>query len=421
MPPGRSRSGVLMLALLALLLVPGSAWAGGPEPYPNDAFDDAIAIAPSNLPYLSELGDDAGASVEIGEADPSCHGTGFSIWYQITLPTTRFLRADTVGSLNGDLSVWTGPAVDDLTEVACRDEDSREPSYPLVWRAKAGVTYRIRLSVLNVATLRVREVAPPANDAIAKARTIGSLPYSHLTSTINSSRAATDPVPACGLKGGTTWYRYTPKTSGVVQADTFLSGFNTQLAVFRGSPSSLTPVVCNDDTSQRGRGRQSNVTWQAKAGRTYYLLLAGNPGLDDEVVLRVRPATPPANDAFASARVLTVGGSHLSVETRSATLEQGETVPSFCGTAGSATVWFRFVATDTLTTVDVGGSDYSVFLVSRTGSTLAGSQITDCVSEQGFPDWDGRYVLATTPGTTYRLQIAGLGGDTGRLRIKVES
>jgi hypothetical protein len=228
-------------------------------------------------------------------------------------------------------------------------------------------------------------------------------------------------VPPCDLNGGTTWYRYTPKTSGVVQADTFLSGFDTQLAVFRGSPSSLTPVVCNDDTSQRGRGRQSNVTWQAKAGKTYYLLLAGNPGLDDELILRVRKATPPANDAFASARVLTVGGSHVSMETRSATLEQGEAIPSFCGLAASATVWFRFAATDALTTVDVGGSDYGVVLVSRTGGTLAGSTITDCVSEEGFPSWDGRYVLATEPGTTYRLQIAGLGGDTGRLRIKVES
>jgi hypothetical protein len=394
-----------LVALMALCLAPGTASAGDTTPYPNDDFADAIVIAPSILPYLSELGDDNSASTEPGEADASCFGTGFSIWYRIKLPTTRYLRADTVGSLNSDLSVWTGPAVDDLTEVACRDEEAREPSYPLVWKAKAGVTYRIRLSVLNVATLRVREVAPPSNDGIAKARTIGSLPYSHLTSTVNASRDASDPVPACGRKGGTTWYRFTPKTSGV----------------FRGSPTALTPMVCNDDTSQRGRGRQSNVTWRASAGKTYYLMLSGNPGLDDELILRVRKATPPANDAFASATILTVGGARESMETRSATLEPGETVPSFCGTAGSATVWFRFVATSELTTVDVGGSDYRVLLVARTGGTLAGSTITDCISEQGLPDWGGRYILATTPGTTYRLQIAGLGGDTGRLRIKVES
>ncbi len=97
---------------------------------------------------------------------------------------------------------------------------------------------------------------------------------------------STDPIPSCATSrvGGTAWYTVTPNEDGVVNVDSFLSNFDTVVAVYANSPSTANEVACNDDAS----GAQSQVSFNATAGTTYYIMVgAKDEGIDGELHLHV--------------------------------------------------------------------------------------------------------------------------------------
>ncbi|MET1009151.1 MAG: hypothetical protein ABWY96_03720 [Gaiellaceae bacterium] len=110
---------------------------------------------------------------------------------------------------------------------------------------------------------------PPANDAIAAATVVGSLPFSEAINTLEATTAPDD--PQCGSNEASVWYAFTPATTAWATADTFGSDYDTTLAAYTGAPGSLNEIACSDDAV----GSQSRVSFLAEAGVTYYLLAAG--------------------------------------------------------------------------------------------------------------------------------------------------
>jgi hypothetical protein len=132
--------------------------------------------------------------------------------------------------------------------------------------------------------------AAPANDDVAGATAIGSLPFGDTVDTTEATTAADD--PDCVGNGHTAWYSFTPVADVTVSADTFGSTFDTTLSAYSGSPGSLTQIACSDDAG----GRQSQITLDLAGGQTYHLMVAaccGGPGGTLELLVKEGPPRPP--------------------------------------------------------------------------------------------------------------------------------
>jgi thermitase len=115
--------------------------------------------------------------------------------------------------------------------------------------------------------------APPiaGSDAFAAAPLLG-LPGFGAGSNSSATLQGGEPRP-CGSINRTVWYRVVPGASGALTASTAGSGYDTVLAIYRGSSlTGLTALACNDDY---GGTLQSQVQVQVTAGQTYYVQVGG--------------------------------------------------------------------------------------------------------------------------------------------------
>jgi hypothetical protein len=108
-----------------------------PAPMPiNDDFDAAIVIP--DLPFFDSQ--DTRCATP-GFDDPSCVGSGPSVWYSYTPTTTHSISADTFGSdYDTTLSAYTGTR-GALTQIACND-DSGSLQSRIIFEVVAGQTYQ---------------------------------------------------------------------------------------------------------------------------------------------------------------------------------------------------------------------------------------------------------------------------------------
>jgi hypothetical protein len=131
--------------------------------------------------------------------------------------------------------------------------------------------------------------APPANDNFASAITIGATPYTHSTTTLESTNEAGEPTLGCG-GSNSIWYKYTAPSTGTVIADTFGSGFDTELRAYSGATlETLNLMACNDDYS----GLASWMPFAVQAGQTYYIRLAGYSGSRGSSTLHLSSVIAP--------------------------------------------------------------------------------------------------------------------------------
>jgi hypothetical protein len=111
---------------------------------------------------------------------------------------------------------------------------------------------------------------PPANDEIAHARVISSIPSRYSEDT---SKATYNPATDTGgypcMGGNSVWFRYRPDHDLTARFTTQGSDFDTLLGVYRGPASRLTPIECNDETTVR-----SAVQVRLSAGATYFIAVS---------------------------------------------------------------------------------------------------------------------------------------------------
>ncbi|MDX1992771.1 MAG: right-handed parallel beta-helix repeat-containing protein [bacterium] len=134
------------------------------------------------------------------------------------------------------------------------------------------------------------------NDGIASAEVIPDVPYEYVQDISGATRDAADPTLCAADFSRTVWFRYTPAENHDLVFNTSGSDFDTVIAVYTGSPGSLTQVACNDDS---GENPTSQVSFDAVAGTTYFLLAGevGNTSSSAPRPLIVRVLDPTASIA----------------------------------------------------------------------------------------------------------------------------
>ncbi|HSL44672.1 MAG TPA: hypothetical protein VK897_14645 [Anaerolineales bacterium] len=128
--------------------------------------------------------------------------------------------------------------------------------------------------------------------------------------------------------------------------------------------------------------------------------------------LNFQQATPPANDHFANAAVLTAALLPTTVDISAATIEPDE--PQYCN-AMERTVWYTFSPASTmhLRADTAGGIPATVNIYTSAGPGLTGLQFQDCASP------NNPVTFQAEAGKTYYFQAGPAFGDTGTLSFSL--
>jgi Calx-beta domain/Domain of unknown function (DUF4214) len=130
--------------------------------------------------------------------------------------------------------------------------------------------------------------------------------------------------------------------------------------------------------------------------------------------------TPPANDNFAAAQLLTGCSGTVNGTNVGATRQTGEGL-HFPGSAGGVSVWYQWIAPSTgSVTITTAGSSFDTTLGVYTGSSVSGLQTImesdDVNTNQGL--LTSSVTFNATGGTLYRIAVDGyLSSDTGSITL----
>jgi PKD domain len=248
------------------------------------------------------------------------------------------------------------------------------------------------------------QAAPPANDNFADATIISTLPFDDTLDTSDATIEAGEPTSMCGDYypiAESVWYAFTPAADGMYSVSIPTAAFRPGLTIFTGSSlTDLTEVHCIFYTNSR-------MLFHVNAGTTYYFQ-ASKPNVwepDGSMQFHLEEVPPPANDAFADAKIIASPLYNDSVDTTAATVEAGEPLPS-CAYYGeiSRSVWYAFTpATGGSVSASIPGAAFIPLLAVYTGSSLSGLTELGC-------QYDENRLLTfhANAGTTYYFQVGHL-------------
>ena len=227
------------------------------------------------------------------------------------------------------LAVYTGVAVDALTEVA-----SNGDSCALSFRASAGVTYHVAVdgAAGSIGDFYLGKSPSPLNDDFESATSLSGLPAEDFGANFGATSEPGEPNHASNAAGHSLWWHWTAPANGPVEVDTCGSfgpdyyEFDTVLAVYTGSAvDALNPVASNDDLASCAPG--SGVTFIANAGTTYRIAVDGAAGpnpfggiglfLRETQTAGPPPSVPSSSNEFSFGKVKknkTEGSAKLIVE-----------------------------------------------------------------------------------------------------------
>lgn len=267
----------------------------------------------------------------------------------------------------------------------------------------------LAIAALALALPSAGNAAPPSNDDLAGATSVGSLPLSDSVDLSEATLEGGEPGGACWPLGGSSWYQIQPAQNTTLRI-TSSAGFDRVVNIYRQFTSGFGGLVFV------GCGYQADATVQMLGGATYYVQVARTSWSGGGVLnLGLDILPPPSNDAFSDAR--SVGSLPYSdvVDMRASTVESGEPAPSGLGSF-QGTAWWTFMAPKSGSMLVnqlgcCGSSNVGVY----TGSSL-GSLVEVPVTRAY-----GRTIFTATAGQLYRIQLGhnGLYSD-GRLGISVD-
>ncbi len=275
--------------------------------------------------------------------------------------------------------------------------------------ASCGTNSSCRTGTVQCTSCLAPPPPAPANDLCANAIPIacGS------TASGTTVNATVDNVTGgtCGtsITAPGVWYTFTSPGTGNATVSLCGSSFDTKISVFSGTCGSLVCIGGNDDSC----GLQSQLTFSATNGTTYYVLVHGFSSSTGSFTLSLTcPAPPvmgPANDLCANAAPISCGQT-LSGTTVGAT----NTVAGSCGVSvTSADVWYVIGGTGgdiTVSTCNQASFDTKLSVFSGScGALLCIGGNDDAVgcsltSEFTFP---------STVGTNYYILVHGFSSQTG--------
>ncbi len=247
----------------------------------------------------------------------------------------------------------------------------------------------------------------------------------------SKSATASASITACsattpGTADDDVWFKFTVTTPGNYGITVNGSGgYNPVIQLFSGNCSSLTAIGCVNAT---GNGLIETLTANSLVEGTYFVRIydanTGSGGSGNFVISAYTILPALVNDDCSGAIALTVGSVVSSGSTSNATASSSI---SACTATTPGTpdddVWYRFVATSTVSRITVnGGSTYNAVVQLFSGTCGSLTNLA-CVSSTGaagleFIDY------ATAIGTTYFVRVyhstAGATPTTG-FTIRIEN
>jgi Peptidase C10 family/Spi protease inhibitor len=374
----------------------------------HDNFDDALTISGRSGQVTDN---NSGATKETGEPDHAGNAGGKSLWWMWTAPESDTVDFDTFGSdFNTLLAVYTGDAVDSLTEVASNDDTDGGDQSAVNFEAVAGTTYMIVIDGYGgeFGNIALTWNMPPVNDDLVDAIIVTGFSGQDTGTSVGGTMEPGEPDHAGIVGGKSVWWSWTSPGSGEATVDTLGSDFDTLLAIYTGtSIDSLTPVAGNDNSGVP----QSSVTFEAQAGTTYKIAVDGKAGATGDVTINW--FVPFPNDNFDSANMLTGLSGQTATDNENATKEFGE--PIHAGNPGGKSLWWKWVAPANLpVTFNTVGSDFDTLLGIYTGSAVA--SLSEVISnDNSYGQYHSSVTFAATQGETYMIAVDGYYADAGRI------
>jgi hypothetical protein len=86
------------------------------------------------------------------------------------------------------------------------------------------------VSLLSLLLVTPSYAAPPSNDELATATSIGALPFTDALNTSDATASAGDPTDC--TNNGSIWYTFTPTTDMRISAATFGSNYDTVFSAY---------------------------------------------------------------------------------------------------------------------------------------------------------------------------------------------
>ncbi len=170
-----------------------------------------------------------------------------------------------------------------------------------------------------------------------------------------TSAGASMSIPGCvGNADDDVWYKFVATGTSHSITVTGSASFDAVLEVFSGTCTSLTSLVCMDNTFS-GQAESVNLTGLT-IGATYYVRIfhyGTGSGSSTFTTCLTNPPPPPANDNCVGAINLTVGTGCTS--TAGTAYGATQSMPACVGTADDD-VWFKFTANSYTQTINVTGS-----------------------------------------------------------------
>ncbi|MCA8960592.1 MAG: hypothetical protein KDC38_08765, partial [Planctomycetes bacterium] len=280
----------------------------------------------------------------------------------------------------------------------------------------------VRLGGIGTATLVAWVIgwgganAQPSNDDCGAALTIsmGSTPYSNVGAT------ADGPAP-CVTVGADIWFDFVaPETQTVRLSTCGTATYDTVIAVYPATagcpPDAMTVLACNDDAP--GCWPHSVLTFEAVAGETYRIQVAGWQAAEGDGTLTIDTIAPPsAVDLCADALPITEGLYPYSTI--------GSTTDGPPGCAGiGGDVWFLYspscVGEATITTCGQASYDSAIAVYpAAVGCPPPESAAVACNDDASGCGTQTRVTFAVTPTESYLVQVGGWNGATGDGAIEV--
>ena len=257
----------------------------------------------------------------------------------------------------------------------------------------------------------------PANDAFASAVATSTAAWTLTGNNTNGTSETGEPAHAGNAATKSVWWTYTAPTSGTCTLRTLGSAFDTVLVVYTGtSVGALTAIASNDNSSSTVL--DSTVSFTAVKGTIYRIAVDGKSGTSGAIQLSASliGVVAPANDNFASSKVLT--GITFSVKDSNigATLQTGE--PKHAGTTGGKSVWWSWTAPSTGTfTLATTGSSFDTTLAIYTGSVVNALAVLGSNDDQSSRLRTSKVVVSVVSGKTYRIAVDGYSAAAGAITL----
>jgi hypothetical protein len=394
----------------------------------SSTFDICVTAAPSNdectapiaLPAPSATstcgsplaGNTIGAT-QSGTAAPSCSGTGTNddVWYTFVASAPRQTVLISDASTTTAAALYSGTCSGTLTMISCGTGGAAATN--LV----PGNTYYVRVYSTSTTVTTYSEfnicviTSTAANDDCAGAVALPAPSATQVctTPTAGTTQGATpstENAPSCSATGTNddVWYSFvaTAASHTVVLTD---ETSTTAAAVYSGTCGALTQVA-------NACGSGGTTITGLTPGTTYYVrVYSTSTTVGTYSNFNICLVSPPANDECTGAQALTVSSTTSCTPTTGTTVgatpSAGAPAPSCSPTGVNDDVWYSFVATSPIHTVDLSDETSTTAAAVYSGSCGTLTQIANACGSGGTA------VTGLTPGNTYYVRVYTTATGTG--------